>query len=921
MEVGRNAGPLFGPGAGVQGDLPLPAFLSAGHLMKVVSGLAEGFPDRMFGTAQNLAAAEWIRDQMIAIGLEPAGETFFHEFSSEIAGEKVAGRNVAGILRGTDPKLANEYIVVAGHFDSQQDTKQAANDNATGCAGVLAIAAELARNPPKRSVLFVTFDGEEGVRKDDKYHAGRRGSRHYAEKPPVPLAKTAMLVNMDELGQVHLESGSRKDVFRWASNDIFAQQVLKRATEKALTKDENPIDGYPEQPQESQFFTTDAEPLFRRGVPIVNLLSGRDLANHDPGDDMSRVIPERLEQYIRLAHQCVVEAANHVESLQEMGIVPGGLAPAYTLIRERKNAGLAMIEEEQLRLDELTGRLPAIIAKAQELLTQAVASPIVANAGVDLGPILGDSATWIAEPVLARLRDVRGALVTELHGVDKNDAGARKTLSERIDALASLEDVLSGTLYVSKIGTKTGYYSQRLPEKLADLLRGAERLGLDAMIEGVVKKTDAEVFTADVTADRAIHLARQALAPLGKAIAQAAFALLSPDLAANDERPVTPKDAHDLHDTLLHLASEIVGGPLGGAEAELAQVAGLQAVLAAQIGGVKGSKQKWLADFASTNAFTDFIGQVEALGLGKEQERLAADLEAAIGGAGDLGAAALAFYRPLTAIAFGEAIDSLDALRGLDSDRIANRVERNLANVVRQHEDQQIGLVANEPLVAARLRLSKVVEAALSLAALYDGDALKSTTTLKTVRDRLSAVERAADHPDVSVEIGFWVKWLDTMLPLEGIARDQARQREKVAAEGLAAVQKLWPKVAPIVKEKSGTPVASMDAMAKALFERLAKPNAEDPRAKLGMELLGPMLAAQRALATLSIAPSPRAERELAEAITKLEGFLGEEMTRDLRAIGSRVDKLGALEGVQLGKKERSGPLGILAIRRAQEEA
>ncbi|CAN0577445.1 unnamed protein product, partial [Laminaria digitata] len=70
-------------------------------------------------------------------------------------------------------------------------------------------------------------------------------------------------------------------------------------------------------------FSTDAEPLYRLGIPTVNFLSGRDLDNHAPEDDMTRIIPERIAQYAKLAHECTVQAANHAESVQQMGITPG----------------------------------------------------------------------------------------------------------------------------------------------------------------------------------------------------------------------------------------------------------------------------------------------------------------------------------------------------------------------------------------------------------------------------------------------------------------------------------------------------------------------------------------------------------------------------------------------------------------------
>src|SRR5262249_47620273 len=142
------------------------------------------------------------------------------------------GQNVVGLIRGTDPKLKDEYVIVSAHYDVVQNTHEGANDNATGCAGVLAIAEALKKNPPKRTVVFLTFDGEERLTHKGDYFPGRKGSKHYAANPIFPFAKTAMMVNMDELGKAHLETQSRELIYQWASNDPFARRILAKATER-----------------------------------------------------------------------------------------------------------------------------------------------------------------------------------------------------------------------------------------------------------------------------------------------------------------------------------------------------------------------------------------------------------------------------------------------------------------------------------------------------------------------------------------------------------------------------------------------------------------------------------------------------------------------------------------------------------------
>jgi hypothetical protein len=113
-------------------------------------------------------------------------------------------RNVAGLLRGSDPKLRDEYVVVSAHYDHigvKPDCKagedcvyNGANDNASGTAGVIELASALSalKVKPKRSVLFLTFFGEE---------RGLLGSRYYGRRPLVPLAATVAQINLEQVGR------------------------------------------------------------------------------------------------------------------------------------------------------------------------------------------------------------------------------------------------------------------------------------------------------------------------------------------------------------------------------------------------------------------------------------------------------------------------------------------------------------------------------------------------------------------------------------------------------------------------------------------------------------------------------------------------------------------------------------------------
>jgi len=103
--------------------------------------------------------------------------------------------NVIGVLKGSDPLLSNETIIIGAHLDHLGKCYElipGANDNASAVAVMMGIAKALALNKInlKRSVLFIAFGSEEQA---------LIGSETYIENPVVPLEKSVLL-NMDGVG-------------------------------------------------------------------------------------------------------------------------------------------------------------------------------------------------------------------------------------------------------------------------------------------------------------------------------------------------------------------------------------------------------------------------------------------------------------------------------------------------------------------------------------------------------------------------------------------------------------------------------------------------------------------------------------------------------------------------------------------------
>ena len=158
------------------------------------------------GTSLNLAAVSRDIDRDLTPQSRPLGEV------SVTAVDRTARvrrpvRNVVGMLKGSDPSVQSEVVVVGAHYDhlgrsarfsmSTNSTGQihhGADDNASGTAAILEMAKSAAESRAdfRRSVIFMTFAGEE---------LGLLGSSYYASHPFVPLEKTVAVINLDMVGR------------------------------------------------------------------------------------------------------------------------------------------------------------------------------------------------------------------------------------------------------------------------------------------------------------------------------------------------------------------------------------------------------------------------------------------------------------------------------------------------------------------------------------------------------------------------------------------------------------------------------------------------------------------------------------------------------------------------------------------------
>lgn len=196
-------------------------------------------------------------------------------------------RNVIGILRGSDPALRDTAVLLTAHYDhlgmksdgAGDRIYNGANDDGSGTVSVMEVARALARLPhhPRRSIVFMTFFGEE---------EGLLGSRYYAHHPLWPLDKTVADLNLEQLGRT--DSGEGRELSN-ATLTGFDYSDLTRFVEDAgkstgirVHKDRNGSDPY--------FADSDNLSLAEAGVPAETLTVAFEFPDyHAVGDEWQKI--------------------------------------------------------------------------------------------------------------------------------------------------------------------------------------------------------------------------------------------------------------------------------------------------------------------------------------------------------------------------------------------------------------------------------------------------------------------------------------------------------------------------------------------------------------------------------------------------------------------------------------------------------
>jgi Tol biopolymer transport system component len=225
---------------------------------------------------------------------------------------KKTDRNVVAAIPPGDGNRPGDYVLVGAHYDhlghgesggamqrkgEEHAIHPGADDNASGTAAVLELAAAFAKERAERpndfphGIIFALWSGEE---------IGLIGSSQFAERPPVALSNVTAYVNFDMVGRLR-------------DNKLILQGVGSASGWRKLIEKRNVAAGFNLTLQEDPYLPTDTTALYARHVPVLNFFTGSHEDYHRPTDKPDTLDYEGMERVTKFARAIISDLAKGPE--------------------------------------------------------------------------------------------------------------------------------------------------------------------------------------------------------------------------------------------------------------------------------------------------------------------------------------------------------------------------------------------------------------------------------------------------------------------------------------------------------------------------------------------------------------------------------------------------------------------------------
>ncbi len=249
------------------------------HVKFLSSDSLEG---RRTGTSGNEKARDYLTQRFRDLNIAAFRENYAHKFSFEVKKTQRKfddAKNIIGWVRGR--KSPDKYLVMTAHYDHEGvkngQIYNGADDNASGVAALLEIAAYFAQHPPENSIIFAALDAEE---------LGLQGAKAFVENPPVNLEDILVNINLDMIS-------------RNAKNELYVcgtrhYPALKPLIEKAPGSPSlKVLFGHddPNGDKQDWTFASDHGPFHQKKIPFVYFGVEDHEDYHKPTDDFEKIDP------------------------------------------------------------------------------------------------------------------------------------------------------------------------------------------------------------------------------------------------------------------------------------------------------------------------------------------------------------------------------------------------------------------------------------------------------------------------------------------------------------------------------------------------------------------------------------------------------------------------------------------------------
>ncbi|GAB3651103.1 M20/M25/M40 family metallo-hydrolase [Hymenobacter agri] len=195
--------------------------------------------------------------------------------------------NIVAKMPGTDAQLKKEYVLFSTHQDHDgvrapiagDSINNGADDNATGCAALLAIMRAFKQQPSRRSALFVYQGSEE---------RGLIGSTYFSAHPTVPQSSIVAVLNAEMMGRNAPDSAA---LLGSTPPHMNSSDLVKTALAANQAGPKFKLDTEWDKPThpEGWYFRSDHLPYARLGIPAIMYTSLLHVDYHTPRDEPSRI--------------------------------------------------------------------------------------------------------------------------------------------------------------------------------------------------------------------------------------------------------------------------------------------------------------------------------------------------------------------------------------------------------------------------------------------------------------------------------------------------------------------------------------------------------------------------------------------------------------------------------------------------------